>query len=211
MHVNHLIDLAALGALAVGAALAELPDRRLPRIVLAAASALGVGEAVLLDGMVLRRGELEQAAAAIPAGPEPILSEQPWVPLLAGERAVLLDAYALVLTRRVSPAVDRDLLTRLDRKAFRAVVLIGKAEVAGLWYDDVRFGTGFREHLLANYRYQGVTGAHAIYVRRSAGDAERPVPKSEAELAAEDDTVLFRGGRPNAVRAFFQRLLSPSR
>jgi hypothetical protein len=206
MHVNHLIDLASLGALAVGAAVAELGDRRWPRFVLAAATTLGVAEAVLLDGMVLRRGELERAAAAIPTGPGPILSEQPWIPLLAGERAVLLDAYALVLTRRVSPSLERDLFGRLDQRSFRAVVLIGRAETAGVWYDDIRFGPGFKQHLLANYAYRGVAGAHAIYLPRAA-DGAAPGLRVQADPEGEADTVLNRGGRPNAVRRFLQRLL----
>ncbi len=80
----------------------DLPSKRWPTRLWVIAAVIGVLEASLLDAMVLKRGELEQAAAAIPAGTAPILSEQPWIPILAGERAFMVDAFNLAHMRLTS-------------------------------------------------------------------------------------------------------------
>jgi len=191
IHSNHLIDPTTIGALATVSAFADEQVRRtLTERVLVVASILGLGEAWFLHGMLGERGELERTVAAIPAGPQPILSEQPWVPLLAGERAFVLDAYALNLTRHTSAALEHDLLSRLDHCAFRAVVLLGRPEVKNdFWYDRAQFGAGFREHLARAYLFVGIAGAHAIYLP-SCGANVRP----ETALH-ETETITDRGHR----------------
>jgi hypothetical protein len=198
IHINHLIDSVVLGALAIGMAVLDAPSKRWPTLLFGAAAALGVLEALLLDAMVLKRGELERAAEAIPAGDAPILSEQPWIPILAGERVFMVDAFNLAHMRVTTPSVDRDLLDRLDQCRFRAVLLIGPAHPGDWWYQKARFGLGFTEHLLANYAYRGVVGAHALYLPQcGVPERERAVVH---ESAAEEDTVLARGGKPNALK-----------
>ncbi|HEX2674530.1 MAG TPA: hypothetical protein VHM25_26825 [Polyangiaceae bacterium] len=199
IHINHLIDSVVLGALALGMAVVAMPSDRWPTVLWTTAAVLGVLEASLLDAMVLKRGELEQAAAAIPAGDAPILSEQPWIPILAGERVFMVDAFNLAHMRLTTPSVDRDLLERLDQCRFRAVVLIGPAHRGDWWYRKARFGVGFTEHLLANYSYRGVVGAHAIYLPQCGVPERDRVAVSEP--AGELDTVLARGGKPNALKA----------
>jgi hypothetical protein len=196
IHINHLIDVSTLGALSVAAALADKEARQVwARRALVAGTVLGLSEAVLLDGMLLQRGELEQAVAAIPPGPAPILSEQPWIPLLAGERPFLTDAYSLRLTRKFSPAVDRDFMESLARCRFRAVVLIGKLEGNDDWYNLAQFGPGFKERLQATYVSKGVIGAHVIYVPRCGqpdAPPSRPLPDGE--------TLMERGHKPNPIK-----------
>jgi hypothetical protein len=204
LHTNHLIDVTALGTLAVASAIVDAGTRRIPRYVFGVAAALGLADAILLEGMVLKRGELDRAAAALPPGNAPVLSEQGWIPLLAGERAVVLDAYSIVQTRKNEPEIGRDLLGRLDRCAYRAVVLIGKAETAGpVWYDSIRFGPGFADHLLSHYYFDKVAGAHAIYLPR-CGLASVP----QASGPDDTDTVLNRGGAPSRVRLLLRSILS---
>jgi hypothetical protein len=201
-HVNHFVDSSAIGALAIGAALADAPGQLLPRTVLATATFLGLAEAVFLDGMQTKHHELEDVVAALPPGNSPILSEEPWVPLLAGERAYVVDAYSLTETRHGSPAISEDLLTKLDQCAFRAVVLIGKAENADLWYDTTQFGPGFREHMLSHYGFAGVAGAHAIYTPRCGSSPEA----NGARELADSETVMDRGGKPSLFTLWLHRL-----
>jgi hypothetical protein len=201
-HVNHFIDLTAMGALAVGAGLADHKMRlSWARIALVVATALGISEAALLDGIHSRPGELEQAADALPSGSDPVLSEQPWIPLLAGERAFMIDSYSLLLTRQSSPAVDDDLLRSLDQCRFRAVVLLGRPEKESTWYDTVQFGTGFRQHLSESYALTRIAGAYAIYTPRCGSPDTAATPESIG-----GETSLDRGAQPSFVRAALERV-----
>ncbi len=78
------------------------------------------------------------------------------------------------------------------------MVLIGPAHPGDWWYRKARFGIGFTEHLLANYAYRGVVGAHAIYVPQCGVPERDRVAFSEP--AGEPETVLTRGGKPNALK-----------
>src|SRR6185369_6508528 len=198
IHVNHLIDSVVLGALSISTAVATISTVQWPKILWGFAAVLGITEAVLLDAMVLTRGELDRAAMALPPGNAPVLSEQPWIPVLAGERVFMVDAFNLAHVRVTSPVVRADLLERLDHCRFRAVLLIGRTHRGEWWYDNARFGLGFNEHLLDHYAYHGVVGAHAMYLPRCGlTDSELPPRLPDADTA---DTVIQRGGRPNPVR-----------
>jgi hypothetical protein len=85
----------------------------------------------------------------------PLLAENPWLPILSGERAYLQDAFAFRVAATRVPALRADLFEKLDRRFFRAVVL--KVDVAddttyANWYRDVHFGPGFTARLLENYQ-----------------------------------------------------------
>jgi hypothetical protein len=196
LHVNHLVDATALGALAAGAAFADEDVRRWAKGVLIAGTVFGLAEAALLDGIVIKPGELDQAAAALPAGTAPVLSDNPWVPLLAGERAFALDAYAVQQTRNGSPTVTRALLGGLDECRFRAVVLMGRVDRTGSWYEVAAFGPGFREHLERSYSLAGVEGAHAFYLPR-CGQA----PALPSRPLTGGETIADRSGRPSRLQA----------
>jgi hypothetical protein len=200
IHTNHFVDPCSLGALAIVSALLDRNLRiRRVRVVLVVASVLGVAEVLFLDAMPVRHGELERTAAAIPSGPDPILSEQPWVPLLAGERPFLLDAFALRQMRQTSPAVERDFFQRLDHCGFRAIVLLGKLEDNEYWYDVGQFGPGFREHVSAAYTFAGIVGAHAIYLPR-CGDATSML-NEPARQSTETETINDRGQHQSRLHA----------
>jgi hypothetical protein len=201
MHVNHLVDASSLGALAVASSLADDAARvSVTRTLLVVGTVLGLTEAILLDGMLMNRGDFERAAAAIPAGSRPILSEQPWVPLIAGERPFLIDAYSLEQVRRASPDVHADLLARIDGCAFRAVVLLGPTRDNPQWYDKIQFGEGFRQHLESAYFLSGIAGGHAVYLPRCGSAAGVPMAH------AAEDTILLRGGRPSKLRVLLSRV-----
>jgi hypothetical protein len=106
----------------------------------------------------------------------------------------------LLLVRRTTPKIDHDFLARLDRCGFRAIVLLGRAETSGPWYDIFQFGSGFREHLLKHYVLERVAGGHAIYLPRCAA------PDLLSAKVVEGETVLEREQHPSLARAFFNEL-----
>ncbi len=202
VHINHFVDLVTIAALRFGAGVWELSSRRWLRGLFAVASVIGVLEAVALDGMVIKRGDFDTVVHALPRGKDPILSETPWIPLLAGERPFLLDAYSLAIVRRSSKDIYPNLIEAVDGCRFRVVVLNGTAESSESWYEATAFGAPFREHLLANYAFDRVAGGHAIYLP-NCGKSRAPLNASA--LKAEEDTVLRRGGQPNRLHVFLKR------
>jgi hypothetical protein len=207
MHVNHFVDMSTMGALAAMSSLCYPGVRmtHLSKAVLILATVLSVTEFTLLDGMVVKHGELDRAAAAIGPGKDPILSEDPWIPILAGERPFLVDSFSLEQMRRSSPALHQDLLDRLDQCRFRAVALLGTVKDNVPWYAEADFGTGFAEHLNASYSFAGIVGAHAIYLPACASS-----PKAQLMLAPgasiETETQIDRGAKPSRLHAILHWL-----
>jgi hypothetical protein len=199
IHVNHYVDVAATGAFGVGFAVVDGTWRPvLCRRLLAICTALGLFEAALLHGMLEIPGELQEWVAAVPRGTDPILSEQPWIPLLLGERAFCLDAFSLNQTRKTVPAITTDLFNRIDSCRFRTVALLGRPEQPSTfqWYDDTQFGEGFRQHLLAAYQFKGVYGGMAFYVPRCGGPALAPSEIHDPN----GETIRDRNSKPNRIR-----------
>jgi hypothetical protein len=201
-HVNHLVDASVAGGLAIGSAFIDDLRTRRAQIALVVATTLGIAEMTFLDGMESRSGELQRAANALPSGAEPVLSEQPWIPLLAHERAFMIDAYNLLQMRHSTPGIEADFMARIDHCQFRAVVLFGRPERAPWWYEGSQFGPGFEQHLLAHYAFHGVFGSHAFYVPR-CGAAAATV---QDVTTAQEPTILERGVRQSAIREFLSRL-----
>ncbi|MFL5363434.1 MAG: hypothetical protein ACJ78U_20900 [Myxococcales bacterium] len=99
----------------------------------------------------------ETAAAAIAetrSGSGPLLAENAWIPVLAGERPFLIDAFMFKTVADRQPEIREDLLRRLRQRFFRGVILdvdvLDRGEFAG-WYRNTHFGPGFTEALLGNY------------------------------------------------------------
>jgi hypothetical protein len=200
IHVNHFVDVSTIGALAMISSIAHAgaPITRLARALLVTATLLGVAEFAFLDGMLIKRGELDRVVAAIKPGANPLLSENPWIPVLAGERPFLLDAFSLQQMRLSSPVLHKDLLDRIDQCQFRAVVLLGQIERNPGWYADAHFGLGFEEHLRASYSFAGIVGAHAIYLPNCTSSAATALTLTPGSTV-ETETVSDRSTKPSRV------------
>jgi hypothetical protein len=209
IHVNHFVDMTTIGALATFSSMSYVGAQmtRVSSIAVIVATLLGLVDFTFLDGMTIKHGELDRAAAAISRGSGPILSEDPWIPILAGERPFVLDAYSLEQTRRESSVLQNDLLDRLDHCRFRAVVLLGLLKGSEDWYTHTAFGTGFAEHLSASYSFAGIVGAHAVYLPRCASSAVATLSLPSGS-AVETETVMDRGGKPNRIRVLVNWLRS---
>jgi hypothetical protein len=115
-----------------------------------------------------QRTTIEKVIAETRTGSGPLLVENPWWAILAGERPFMLDAFNLRIMADRDPQVARALYTRLDTRFFRAVILempIDQPEFiwGDRWYGDVHFGKEFPEHLTASYdlvaTYPGARGS----------------------------------------------------
>ncbi len=115
-----------------------------------------------------QRAMVEKIIAETRTGAGPLLTENPWWAILAGERPFMLDAFNLRILANRDPDVARALYTRLDARFFRAVILempIDQPELiwGERWYGDVHFGTDFAAHLTASYTlaatYPGARGS----------------------------------------------------
>jgi len=164
---NHLVDFDFIAMVFVVASGAR------GRIPLAQAMT-GLALAVLIMvPTILRqpppqRATIEKVIAETRSGTGPLLVENPWWAILAGERPFVLDAFNLRIMANRDPEVARALYSRLDTRSFRAVILempLDQPEFiwGERWYGDVHFGKDFPEHLTANYdlvtTYPGARGS----------------------------------------------------
>jgi hypothetical protein len=117
-------------------------------------------------------------------GPAPILADDPWVPILAGERPFVLDNFAIHTVSKERPEVAQDLFDKIDRQFFRAAVLYLPRQMrehesatngtwrGQWWYDDLLYPPGFHERLLAAYEPKLYVGEYIALLPRS-GDVQR--------------------------------------
>lgn len=129
-----------------------------------------------------QRTTIEKVIAETRSGSGPLLVENPWWAILAGERPFMLDAFNLRIMADRDPEVARALYTRLDTRFFRAVILempIDQPEFiwGDRWYGDVHFGKEFPEHLTANYdlvtTYPGARGSSYFIWRPKASSTSK--------------------------------------
>lgn len=186
---NHLVDLVAAAAVCLGVAAGRAPPahRRVlaPLLVLLAVGAvLPAGAALRAELAAARAGaghERRDVVAAIAPGPGAILSEDPLVPIIAGERPYLLDAFMVRLVAERDPRFADDLAGRLRDGAFRAVVFLDDPATHRDWYATVHFGPKVMQAVAEGYEPAARVGRYVVYERRPTALTSPPVaPTMEA-------------------------------
>lgn len=185
--VNHLVELEVASAVALGAAVTARGSATRVALGLAPATA-AVGLAVALgmgraDVESSRLGELREIAATLPPGP--VISEDPLLPLLAGERPVVLDPWMLRLGADRDPELARPLLDRLRRGDVAAVVLfqdLGTAE-ADDWYARGNLGPEIVAEVRRSYELAARSGRYRVYLPRDRGTGEDPLATAPGATA----------------------------
>ncbi len=152
---NHLLDLTvlALVVLLAGVERGVVP-LRFAAVVLPLYTVVTVSRfsPEVVEGLQTPRpAELLGALGARSEGP--LLAENPWVPLLAGERPVLADPFAFRILALGRPELMQHLTRDLDAHRFRAVVLRWPADHPDgrAWYAGTHFGPGFVDALSRSY------------------------------------------------------------
>jgi hypothetical protein len=144
------VGLVALWAVGLGYGLNVQHDLRE-----AASSALGRGgnlkyDAEPLRGYVDARGE--------------ILSEDPYVPISAGQRPVVLDPWMLAVIGREHPGWVADLARRVDAQEFDHIVLAQRLEAAPDDYRRSIFGESVMSAVCQRYRFDAQVRGYWVYV-----------------------------------------------
>jgi hypothetical protein len=93
-----------------------------------------------------------------------VLSEDPSIPVLMGQRPVVLDAWILLRMAPSKPEWIHGLADRISRREFDKIVLLESVESD--WYKETHFGPALVDRIAQQYRlFTKVHGYH-IYVPR---------------------------------------------
>ncbi len=123
---------------------------------------------------------IEGIISSLPFKSGPLLSENPLIPILMGEKPFLLDAYSSRVLTRNNPEVKQDLFDKLNRQRFRAVILTHwspmsqefpfeslarkKALSGKPFYGNVHFPNEFLKTLKNNYVLGYVAKPYFIFI-----------------------------------------------
>jgi hypothetical protein len=109
------------------------------------------------DGAVRTgREDQRQLIAAVNSCAGSVISESAMIPILAGHRPVLLDAFAFHVVSMNRPEVERDLVERIRRREFACVVLEQDPETAKgrAWYSNVNLTNRVLEAVRQHYQLE---------------------------------------------------------
>lgn len=106
-----------------------------------------------------------ELAAAVNACAGPVLSESPLIPVLAGQRPVLLDPFAFHVVALNRPDVGNDLVERVRRREFACVVLEQDPVSARgqAWYSNVNLTGPVIDALLSRYTLHRTIAGERFY------------------------------------------------
>lgn len=172
---NHLVDLACLLALMVGALWVRVgrgpaPDMARALVLMAGVGAMLIGaEGSLLSRVQeLWRGNADYSVQLYNKLAEPqhrLLSEDPALPAYLGQDPVVMDAFMWRRLGDLRPTDAGVLVQRLHRREFDRVVLLQKAEtgLASGWYVRMHFGEAFMQELLSSYQLLFTSQGYWVY------------------------------------------------
>ena len=170
---NHLVDLEVASALVIAVGLSDagvgVAYRRAALGLLAASAFLTAAAHVQRAERTRPREDrisaaLAAAGASAGTSDHPLLSEDPLIPIAAGQTPWILDPFMLRLARLRDPDLAGPLLTGLRSRAFGAVILLEPLDPDPLgWYEQEHFGPGFSEAVRARYVLFGRAGGYYIY------------------------------------------------
>jgi hypothetical protein len=142
MDYNHLIDLHVMSIVVLVVAISR---GRLPAHFLTIAIALSAIAACAAYKPAINTRRWHDIVNKVKDLRQPLFSEQPLVPLLAGERPYVLDPFMLAVVRKRDPRITADLWRKLETHKFGAVIVTERS------LEERRFGDGFTERLNRHY------------------------------------------------------------
>jgi hypothetical protein len=170
---NHLIDLQVAAAVLVvdWALQAGAPDFA---IGASAAACLIVWLGLMVNygstDTVPVRGQLKDVLHVIGGTDQTILSENPLVPIVAGQQPYLIDPFSFRLMLEKRPSLGEPMWYVLHEHRFAAVVLTHdpNSDEGRNFYAGTHFGEGFMERLLQDYELAGTPGGQYLYLPRGS-------------------------------------------
>lgn len=124
-----------------------------------------------IEDRMVRAHRFERVIALIGDTHKPILTENPVLPVLAGQRPYVIDPWMLRLLQTRQPSFGEPLLEGLHNQAFGAVVLFmrdPRSEEGKEWYERNNFGPGFLQALNKSYRLASVVDGQFVYFPATA-------------------------------------------
>ena len=102
------------------------------------------------------RADRRELIAAVNACGRSIVSESAMIPIFAGQRPVLLDAFAFHVVAQNRPEVEHDLVERITRREFSCVVLEqDPASARGIaWYSNVNLTRDVLNAVMQHYELE---------------------------------------------------------
>ncbi|HEY6004778.1 MAG TPA: hypothetical protein VIV57_18020, partial [Anaeromyxobacter sp.] len=183
---NHLVEVEVAAAVALGAAsVAPGIASRVARLSAPAVAAAGVALAIMTfreDIATSRLLEVRALVRTLPPGP--VLSEDPLVPLVAGARPLVLDAWMLRLAAERDPGLGRGLCAEIAEGRYPAIVLFRDLgdPASDAWYAQGNLGLPAISQIRRSYRRAGGIGRYHLYLPRGEpSPAGPPAPVTAAE------------------------------
>lgn len=180
---NHLLDLQLAAVILVGTWLADGGD---PALKDAGLYALGLAtllaavpalHALDAEDRALPGDRFEKVIVFIGNTQEPILAENPALPVLAGQRPYAIDPFMVRVLRERDASLREPLLDELRNRTFAAVVLSSRdpsTDAGKTWYEKDIFGPRFLPVLSENYRLAGTIEGQFVYLPNDQRPRERP-------------------------------------
>jgi len=170
---NHLIDLQVASAVLVvdWAFQVGVPDFA---IGASAAACLIVWLGLMVNygstDTVPVRAQLKDVIHVIGHTDQPILSENPLVPIVAGQQPYLIDPFSFRLMLEERPSLGEPMWQMLHERRFAAVVLMHdpNSDEGRDFYAGTHFGQGFMERLQQDYELAGTPGGQYLYLPRGS-------------------------------------------
>jgi hypothetical protein len=168
---NHLLDLhvASVVLIASWLTVRGLDDfGRAALLVAVLAAGLSLGSGLVNAASEQRRGRFADVLKLIPDTSRPILAQNPLLPVVAGQRAYLLDPFLIRVMAERHAALVEPLWNDFRDQKFAAVVLESdpRDERARSLYRSAILGQRFLEEMERNYEVAGAVGARTVYLPR---------------------------------------------
>jgi hypothetical protein len=173
-HLNHLVDMNAAAILVIATLSAKTRISHTPVLVamflVVALAAAGCWRQLTEIRWHNERGQMESALADASASTArgPILSQDPLLPLLAGERPYMLDPFIFRAIRTRKPEIANQFWKDLDGRYFKAVILRAPPGDPTFSSNEGDFGPGFIDRLEREYALTSVRGNFHVFL---------PIPK----------------------------------
>jgi hypothetical protein len=170
---NHLIDLQVASAILVvdWAFQAGAPEFA---IAASAASCLIVWVGLVVNygstDKVPVRAQLKDVIHSIGRTDQTILSENPLVPIVAGQQPYLIDPFCFRLVLEKRPSLGEPMWQMLHEHRFAAVVLTQNpnSDDGRDFYAEIVFGLEFLKRLQQDYELAGTPGGQYLYLPRGS-------------------------------------------
>jgi hypothetical protein len=121
----------------------------------------------MIENATVRSGReaQRQIVAAVHSCDGSIISESAMIPLLAGQRPILLDAFAFHVVVRNRPEIERDLAERIARREFACVVIEQDPDTprGHAWYSHVNLTSRVVESMRHSYQLERTIAGERFY------------------------------------------------